>query len=349
MATQSSPASAAPKRHRDPVLELKPVFGEGRSARWEAVKKIFRERIVPLYGDQSDLLKTVEEKNGLRCRLLEEDESPVGVVIYSIELSRMFEREGCLEIKALYAHDQSSVDGPKHLTAFLLNEVLERGRELKARSLIIKVSKTAQIFKFFQDNHFVSIRDRESFAWLCRNVEDKTPEKDEREPEKNVEPAKRARTEARSPAYPPPPPTYYGPNYDNRSAEPSGYPPLVSARKLAEKPRIDECPIMLKYFNMIRNGTKTIEVRTNNYPFTNWDVDTLIRFKNQNQFVLCKVTKIVRYTDFETMLQKEGVSPCLPDVYSVGEAVRIYRNIPRYAEKERQVGVLAIHIAVCLT
>ena len=82
----------------------------------------------------------------------------------------------------------------------------------------------------------------------------------------------------------------------------------------SQNEKIDECPIMKKYFEFIRCGAKTVEGRINSGIFAKWQVGQMIRLKNGNEFVLCKITKLVPYKSFAEMLQNEGVHTCLPDV-----------------------------------
>jgi ASC-1-like (ASCH) protein len=110
--------------------------------------------------------------------------------------------------------------------------------------------------------------------------------------------------------------------------------------------QIDECPIQRKYFDMIKNGRKTIEGRINSHPFTKWHENQEVRFKNGSDFVRCKIVRMTAYKTFEAMLNFEGYTSCIPDARSLKEAVDIYQKIPNYPSKEKQSGVLAIQIQV---
>lgn len=134
-----------------------------------------------------------------------------------------------------------------------------------------------------------------------------------------------------------------------------GIPRILSSKVVAENKSLlerakketrDNIPLKMIYLRPIIDGRKTIEGRINNGPFKKLQEGHFIRFHCQNTEAYCQVTKVNRYSSFAEMLQKEGVKPCLPDVPSLQEGIRIYDNIPGYADKARQFGVLAIHIRV---
>ncbi|HUD01873.1 MAG TPA: hypothetical protein VMR37_06065, partial [Rhabdochlamydiaceae bacterium] len=175
MAAANPVVSTVVKRSRETSLELKRVFGEERVEHWEAVKKIVQEKIAPLYGDQASFLKKVETDEDFRCRLLQTDDQPAGVVIYSAKLTDIHGKNDCCLIESFYADDLDASSGPRNMSQCLLDHVLEKAQELKTRALCIKVMKQAgQALKFFQEQHFTILRERETYQWLCRTIEDQT-------------------------------------------------------------------------------------------------------------------------------------------------------------------------------
>lgn len=134
-----------------------------------------------------------------------------------------------------------------------------------------------------------------------------------------------------------------------------GIPRILSSKVVAENKSLlerakketrDNIPLKMIYLRPIIDGRKTIEGRINNGPFQKLKEGNFIRFFCQNTEAYCQVTKVNKYSSFAEMLQQEGVKPCLPDVNSLQEGIRIYDAIPGYAEKANRCGVLAIHIRV---
>lgn len=134
-----------------------------------------------------------------------------------------------------------------------------------------------------------------------------------------------------------------------------GIPRILSSKVIAEnklllerakKETRDNIPLKMVYLKPILDGRKTIEGRINNGPFQRLKEGNFIRFHCQSTEAYCLVTKVTKYSSFAEMLQTEGIKPCLPDVNSLQEGIRIYDSIPGYADKANRFGVLAIHIRV---
>eukprot|EP00731_Ephydatia_muelleri_P015413 Em0008g1133a len=108
-------------------------------------------------------------------------------------------------------------------------------------------------------------------------------------------------------------------------------------------------PLRQPYLQWIKEGKKTVEGRINTgLPARFRPGDEVVFFGGQNS-VTVQVTKVDTFKSFQDMLQETTVGKCLPDYANrpVDDAVRLYRSFPGYADKERQFGVLAIHIT-CL-
>ncbi len=106
----------------------------------------------------------------------------------------------------------------------------------------------------------------------------------------------------------------------------------------------DEIPLKREYFLLVKNGKKTVEGRIKTGPFKNARQDDVITFKNGEDRVRCRITDVVSYNSFKEMLEREGLENCLPGVRSLEEGVRIYNNIPGYADKAFRFGVIALRI-----
>lgn len=156
-------------------FELKPVLGSGREQRWATVEDIFKNQIEPLYGSQSALLKEVQASKDIKCRLLYEKTTPVGVYIYTTIPSQSFSEKGfrnCLEIKILYAKDLNSEETNKTYSFYLLNQAVDRAKEYQADSLFIRVAKQAlQAKKFFEEHQFHMVMEDDTLYTYAKNIE----------------------------------------------------------------------------------------------------------------------------------------------------------------------------------
>ncbi|HUD00913.1 MAG TPA: hypothetical protein VMR37_01165, partial [Rhabdochlamydiaceae bacterium] len=57
-----------------------------------------------------------------------------------------------------------------------------------------------------------------------------------------------------------------------------------------------------------------------------------------------KITFLRTFPTFREMLKKEGLENCLPGMADLEEGVAVYHHFPRYREREKELGVLAIGI-----
>lgn len=97
------------------------------------------------------------------------------------------------------------------------------------------------------------------------------------------------------------------------------------------------------WFNLIKNGDKTVEGRLNTGKFMSLKTGDVIEWTCDNQKCNVMISYITKYRSFKEMLEIEGISNVLPVYYitSAEEGVKVYRQF--YDElKERQHGVLAI-------
>ncbi|WP_214415279.1 ASCH domain-containing protein [Sphaerisporangium fuscum] len=95
------------------------------------------------------------------------------------------------------------------------------------------------------------------------------------------------------------------------------------------------------YFDLVANGTKTIEVRVQYPNLRTLAAGDHIRFVCGRDEALTKIKRVARYASFEEMLDAEGperVNPTSPRDQQLADIRRIYGP-----EKEA-LGVLAIEI-----
>ncbi|MDX3099513.1 ASCH domain-containing protein [Nonomuraea angiospora] len=102
-----------------------------------------------------------------------------------------------------------------------------------------------------------------------------------------------------------------------------------------------EMNLYRRYFDLVANGSKTIEVRVQYPNLRNLKAGDHIRFVCGYDDALTRVKRVTRYTSFEEMLDTEGpekVNPTSPLDQQLADIRRIYGP-----EKEA-LGVLAIEI-----
>lgn len=122
------------------------------------------------------------------------------------------------------------------------------------------------------------------------------------------------------------------------------------ARSSAPPPLQSKChrlPIKQPYFDWIRDGKKTVEGRINTGIAKRIQVGDILMFTSGRVSSLTlstRVTKIESFRTFPEMLESIGVPNCLPDYRTVDSAVKLYRSLPGYADKERAFGVLALYV-----
>jgi ASC-1-like (ASCH) protein len=128
------------------------------------------------------------------------------------------------------------------------------------------------------------------------------------------------------------------------------HPPAKKPKTEAHATQTERRPldVTLKqhYLSLIKNGTKTVEGRIASGMFSKISAGSRIRFYNQTDSVVCRVTRVTKYASFRDMLQGEGVEKCLPGTATVEAGVRIYDAIPRYRERAQHYGVVGIQLHI---
>lgn len=96
-----------------------------------------------------------------------------------------------------------------------------------------------------------------------------------------------------------------------------------------------------RYFDLVADGSKTIEVRVQYPNLRNLKAGDHLRFVCGRDHALTRVKRIARYRSFEEMLDAEGperVNPTSPRDQQLADIRRIY------GPKKEALGVLAIEI-----
>lgn len=110
-----------------------------------------------------------------------------------------------------------------------------------------------------------------------------------------------------------------------------------------------------KYFEDIKNKQKTIEIKINKGVYANLKKNNIIIFKNKEETIKTKITKINRYDNFKDLLTNENINKIDTDIImnddnndnntKIQDIIDALRTV--YTEKdEKDNGVIAIHFIV---
>lgn len=99
-------------------------------------------------------------------------------------------------------------------------------------------------------------------------------------------------------------------------------------------------------FNAIKNGTKKIEIRANtgNLDYSSIKANNIIKFKNGNDIIICKVVKNTWYKSVEELLMMEGTKYTLSSTNDYNEGIKSINSFTGYKESIKENGVYAIEI-----
>lgn len=114
-------------------------------------------------------------------------------------------------------------------------------------------------------------------------------------------------------------------------------------------PKLRQLTLKKRFIELIRQGAKTVEGRPFCGPPKNCKEGEHVRFyyyTKASDDVRCLITKVQRFVGFKEMVEAVGFKACLPDAKSEQQAVQAYHKIPKYREKAKQFGVVAIQLQV---
>lgn len=100
------------------------------------------------------------------------------------------------------------------------------------------------------------------------------------------------------------------------------------------------------WYDKIASGQKRWEGRLNGAGVKDIKMGDTIEFVSENRQPLkLTVTSVLHFSDFEKMLEGEGLLRLLPGVSSMEEGLEIYRSFPGYREGEREFGAVIFELA----
>lgn len=110
---------------------------------------------------------------------------------------------------------------------------------------------------------------------------------------------------------------------------------------LATATRARDMPIYKQYYDLIANGSKTVEVRVAYTSMKRIKADDRIRFTCRGESTLTRVKRVTRYDSFDDMFDRESAGAINPTA-SRDEQLRAIRDI--FPPEKEALGVLAIEI-----
>lgn len=118
---------------------------------------------------------------------------------------------------------------------------------------------------------------------------------------------------------------------------------LMASRpaNLATATRARDMPIYKRYYDLIANGTKTIEVRVAYTSMLRIKPGSQIRFTCRDEATITRVKRVARYSSFEEMFDHESAEAINPTA-GRAEQLRAIRDI--FPPEKEALGVLAIEI-----
>jgi hypothetical protein len=131
-------------------LLIKPIFGKGREERLNQFQEIIKEANLS-DSFSTKWIKKAQEFADYKCRLLYQDENPIGVLIYHVSPSKKF--ENALTIKLLHANNLEQWNASN--TARLFGELIQAARDKNLNCMIAKVSVLdSNTLRYLQNNNF---------------------------------------------------------------------------------------------------------------------------------------------------------------------------------------------------
>jgi ASC-1-like (ASCH) protein len=118
---------------------------------------------------------------------------------------------------------------------------------------------------------------------------------------------------------------------------------LMASRpdNLATTTRARDMPIYKRYYDLIADGSKTIEVRVAYSSMLRIKAGDQIRFTCRNENTLTRVKRVTRYNDFDEMFDHESAEAINP---TTGRAEQLQAIRDIFPPEKEALGVLAIEV-----
>ena len=106
--------------------------------------------------------------------------------------------------------------------------------------------------------------------------------------------------------------------------------------------------VVNRWFQALKNGTKTIEGRPLKSDFANMKIGDTITFSNDDDknedVIVMTIIGITKYNTFKEYLEDKTIEKCLPGILTVDEGCEIYYGFPNFKQYEKDYGVVAIEL-----
>ncbi len=111
------------------------------------------------------------------------------------------------------------------------------------------------------------------------------------------------------------------------------------------EPVIWKVHVSLPWYELIKQGKKTVEGRPNRNTFGQMKIGDQIEFSNKelNEIFMAEITNVTHHKTFEEMIRANGIDNVLPGIRNIDEGVQVYMQYYT-KEIEAEFGVVGIHI-----
>ncbi len=276
-----------------------------------------------------------------RCdALFSKTKGILGVVVYENQLTP--ESRGDFYMREFKILNETGATN--FYATMLLNRVLQKARDMRARGILFKSPKNDKMIQFLRQKNFRIMigQDKDTYLYSenlkkcsyhdeCSEIGESKKRSTQEDLGSSVTSSKEARIGAQSAV-------------------------SASQRTIAKNPKIHSLPmkgtIFLEY---IMKGLKKFEGRVCAKIYENMSVGDELRLYDYRARwgIVCDITSITKYPTFESMLNDKGVLSMLPQLESrskhisnqqlLQEAIKIYQGFPG-SERVKQLGVLAIGV-----
>ncbi len=111
------------------------------------------------------------------------------------------------------------------------------------------------------------------------------------------------------------------------------------------EPEIWKVHVSLPWYELIKQGKKTVEGRPNRNTFSQMKIGDQIEFSNKelNENFMAEITNVTYHKTFEEMIRTNGIDNVLPGIRNIDEGVQVYMQYYT-KEIEKEFGVVGIHV-----
>jgi ASC-1-like (ASCH) protein/mannose-6-phosphate isomerase-like protein (cupin superfamily) len=103
--------------------------------------------------------------------------------------------------------------------------------------------------------------------------------------------------------------------------------------------------VSLPWYELIKQGEKTVEGRPNRKDFSQMKPGDKIEFSNKelNGNFMAEITNVTHHKTFEEMIKSNGLENVLPGIRTIDEGVQVYMQYYT-KEIEEEFGIVGIHV-----